>query len=89
MDVQKRKRLSIGLSLAMVFAMLMGPGPGLRLVNPDITDPSAEYIVFGIPIIYAWGIFWFLVQLVIVVIAYRTIWLDDEASVPDTPQIDA
>ena len=86
MDAQKKKRLSIGLTLAMVFAMIMGPGPGLRLVNPDITAPAAPYIVFGIPVIYAWGIFWFVVQLVIVVTAYRTVWVDEDESAIDPAQ---
>ena len=79
MDPAKKKRLSIWLTVAMVVAMLMGPGPGLRLVNPDAGDPAAAYIVFGIPVVYAWGILWFVVQLVIVVIAYHTVWADDDA----------
>ena len=81
MDSERKKRLSIWLSIAMVIAMIMGPGPGLRLVNPDINDPNASYIVLGIPIIYAWGILWFVVQLVIVVVAYRTIWVEEEETI--------
>ena len=60
--------------IAMVFAMLMGPGPGLRFVNPDITDPNATYVFLGIPIIYAWGLFWFAIQIVIVLVAYFKVW---------------
>ncbi len=75
---ERTSRLGLWLTLAMVFAMLMGPGPGLHLVNPDVTDPDAVYLISGIPIVYAWGIFWFAVQVAIVVIAYRTVWHDDE-----------
>ena len=78
MDRHQKKQLGMWLAIAMVVAMLMGPGPGLRLVNPDISDPNASFLVFGIPIIYAWGILWFVVQLTIVIIAYRTVWVEDE-----------
>ncbi|MEZ4702045.1 MAG: hypothetical protein R2834_17055 [Rhodothermales bacterium] len=76
---EKRKRLGLILTVAMVFAMLMGPGPGLRLINPDINDPNATYIVGGIPIVYAWGLFWFAVQVAIVMIAYFSLWRHDDA----------
>ena len=65
----------------MVFAMLMGPGPGLRLVNPDIDNPSAEFTVAGLPIIYVWGLFWFLVQVIIVVVAYFTVWNEQDEAI--------
>ena len=78
MQNSKKKKLSIYLSGAMVFAMLMGPGPGLRLVNPDVNDPSASFSVAGIPVIYLWGLFWFIVQVIIVGIAYFTVWDEQE-----------
>lgn len=84
MDSEQKKRLSIWLSIIMVFAMLMGPGPGLRLVNPDISDPAATYVIFGIPVIYAWGILWFFVQMTLVIVAYRTIWVEEDDALEDS-----
>jgi hypothetical protein len=71
-------RLGLWLTVTMVFAMLMGPGPGLYLVNPDVNDPDAVYLIAGIPIVYAWGIFWFFVQVAIIVTAFRTVWREEE-----------
>jgi len=73
-----RSKLAPTLTALFFFAMFMGCGPGLRLINPDMTDPNAVYAIGGVPIIYAWGVFWFLVQAVIVVIASRLLWIDDE-----------
>ena len=54
--------------------MIMGPGPGLRLINPDPSDPDAVYTFLGIPTVYAWGLFWYLIQLVAILVAYRRLW---------------
>jgi hypothetical protein len=70
----KRSRLAIVLTLAMVFAMVMGPGPGVRFINPDIHDPSAAFLIGQVPVIYLWGVFWFAVQAAILTTAYFTIW---------------
>lgn len=80
MDKAKKRHLSIWLTVAMIFTMIMGPGPGLRLVNPGINDPIASYLFMGVPVIYAWGIFWFIVQLSIVITAYYTVWASDEVA---------
>ncbi|MDZ4702029.1 MAG: hypothetical protein SH809_20125 [Rhodothermales bacterium] len=71
---ESTRRLGLVLTVAMVIAMLMGPGPGLRLVNPDISDPDAVYVVAGMPIVYVWGVCWFAVQVAIVLVAYLKIW---------------
>lgn len=73
----RKTKLSVFLACAMVFAMLMGPGPGLRLVNPDISSPDAVFTIGNVPVIYLWGLFWFAVQLVIVFVAYTRLWSDD------------
>ncbi|MBX2820739.1 MAG: hypothetical protein KTR29_13690 [Rhodothermaceae bacterium] len=78
MEESKKKKLAMYLSIAMVFAMLMGPGPGLRLVNPDIESASPNLTVGGLPIIYLWGLFWFAVQVIIVVVAYYTVWNEQD-----------
>lgn len=57
-----------------LLAMVMGPGPGLRLINPDASDPNATFTFAGIPILYAWGLFWYFVQLVAIIIAYKKLW---------------
>jgi len=57
-----------------VLALIMGPGPGLRLVNPDASDPSATFTFLGIPTIYAWGLSWYFIQLAAIIVAYKRLW---------------
>lgn len=78
MEDSKKKRLAVYLSVAMVFTMLMGPGPGLRLINPDIDSASPSFTVVGIPIIYVWGLFWFVIQVAITIVAYYTVWNEQD-----------
>ncbi|HJN90775.1 MAG TPA: hypothetical protein QGG93_10630 [Verrucomicrobiota bacterium] len=75
----KRHRL-LGLVLFLVFAlaMVMGPGPGLRMVNPEPTAARDSLLFLGLPMIYAWGLFWYGVQAVVVVTACLTIWKSRE-----------
>ena len=40
MSDRKLTKVVAGLFIA---AMIMGPGPGLRLINPDPSDPNAVY----------------------------------------------
>ena len=63
----QRGRNSILLTAAFFFAMVMGAGPGVYLVN-------GKGPFLGFPSVYAWVVFWFLVQAGIVVAAYKTIW---------------
>lgn len=55
-------------------AVFLGAGPGIHLVNPDAADPSATFTTFGLPTIYVWGLGWYLVQLSVIVVAYRRYW---------------
>ena len=71
-----RRKLAAVLGLVFLFAMLMGPGPGLYLVNPDPADPNARFFFFGMPVVYVWAVFWFFVQAAVVVIAYVRLWDD-------------
>ena len=57
--------------------MIMGPGPGLRLINPDATDPNASFTYMGIPTVYAWGLFWYAIQLIAIIIAYKKLWTEE------------
>ncbi len=63
-----------------LLAVIMGPGPGILLVNPDPADPEALRFVFGIPLIYAWTVFWFGVEAVSVALAYFLIWRKEPAT---------
>ena len=68
---------TLGWVLAAIFALalLMGPGPGLELVN----RPQA---VFGIPAIYAWGLLWYVVEVGVVIVAYFFLWTREDAPAP-------
>ena len=71
MSDRKLTKVVAGLFIA---AMIMGPGPGLRLINPDPSDQDAVYTFLGIPTVYAWGLFWYLIQLAAILVAYRRLW---------------
>jgi hypothetical protein len=79
-SVEREKRGKLGRLLAVVFviALILGPGPGLRLINPDINDPNAAFTLFGLPKVYAWGLFWYGVELVIILTAYFKVWRGDD-----------
>lgn len=57
--------------IALFFlAMVMGTGPGTLLVNRAVT-------IEGIPLLYLWGILWYVVLVVIALVAYFRIWNDE------------
>ena len=72
------KRLSSILALVFVFAMIMGPGPGVYLVDPgpDHVGPAPTFL--GLPVIYSWAILWFGVQSAVLVTAYLKVWSRNE-----------
>lgn len=71
--MDKRKLATI-LAVVFLFAMFMGSGPGLRLINPDPGDPNAVFTIVGLPKIYVWGLMWYGVQLTVILIAYFKVW---------------
>lgn len=77
-DKEKRKKLGVILSVIFLFAMFMGPGPGVLLINPDPADPNAVFTFMGVPKVYAWGVLWYSIQLVIVGLLYTKVWVGDE-----------
>ena len=70
-----RRGLAWALGIAFAIAMVMGPGPGLDLINPE---PGALKTAFGLPIVYAWGLFWFGVQVALLLTAYARLWSRSE-----------
>jgi len=66
--------LAVVLAVVFLIAMFMGPGPGVRLINPNPDDPNATFIILGLPLVYLWGLFWYAVQAVVVITAYFTVW---------------
>ena len=74
----KKRRLGLVLFLVFALAMVMGPGPGLHLVNPEPTTARDSLLFLGLPVIYAWGLFWYGVQAAVVLTACLTIWKPSE-----------
>ena len=74
-----KTRLSKILVTIFVFATIMGPGPGLYLVNPSHEEPIAATIL-GMPALFAWAVFWFIVQTSIVVVAHCMLWTKEDIS---------
>ena len=70
-----RRKLAVILSGIFLFAMIMGPGPGVYLVNPDSGDAGVTFL--GAPVLYAWAVFWFMVQAAVIVVAYFTVWKEE------------
>ena len=73
-----RQRLGLVLFLVFALAMVMGPGPGLRLVNPEPAAAREGLLFLGLPVVYAWGLFWYGVQAAVVLTACFTIWKPSE-----------
>ena len=62
-------RLSGVLTSIFCLTMIMGTGPGVLLVNrPEI--------IFGVPLVYAWAVFWYVVQIGVALIACLFVWND-------------
>ncbi len=74
-DAPPKNRRTLGAVLAALFAfaLIMGPGPGVMLVN----TPKP---ILGLPAIYLWGLLWYVVEVVIVVLAYKLVWTDGDES---------
>lgn len=62
--------LSRFLFVLFLVSMIMGTGPGTLLVNRAVT-------VQGIPLLYLWGILWYVVLVAIALVAYFRIWKTD------------
>lgn len=78
MHAQTKRRTGWILAFVFIVALLMGPGPGMLLVNRPVA-------VCGIPALYAWGLLWYAVEVAIVVLAYFLVWRDDGAPQQNSP----
>ena len=72
-----KTRLSKILAVIFIFAIIMGPGPGLYLVNPSPEDTSPATFL-GMPVLFAWAVFWFFLQAGVVLVAYFKLWVKEE-----------
>ena len=72
-----KTRLSKILTAIFIFAIIMGPGPGLYLVNPS-PEESSPATFLGMPVLFAWAVFWFFVQAGVVLVAYFKLWVKEE-----------
>lgn len=79
MSRKKLGRLLFGL---FCLALVMGPGPGNALINPDPADPDAKRFFLGIPIVYVWALFWYGVQATAVATAYFKLWRNEGEGEP-------
>jgi len=67
-------RLARVLAGLFLFALIMGPGPGIYLINDFAARGGTA---FGIPVLYVWAIFWCTVEAVVVTTAYFKLWKKD------------
>lgn len=68
--VARKKRLTIALSAVFILALVMAVGPGIQLVNRPVP-------FLGLPLVYAWGLLWYVVQVGVVLLLYFFVWTDD------------
>lgn len=63
-------RRELAFLVALLLCMALATGPGVLLVNRPET-------VFGFPIIYVWGVAWFLIIAVLAVLTDQLVWKKD------------
>ena len=73
--VSKKGGAGRWIAIAMAIALLMGPGPGMLLVN-DTGSLSVGGI--QVPYLYAWGLLWYAVEAALVIAACLFVWRDDD-----------
>jgi hypothetical protein len=69
---RRNRRLGIVLAAVFAIALLMGPGPGILLVNPS--DPAVDPLLWGVPKVYLWALFWYAVEAGVLVVAATSLW---------------
>ena len=58
--------------------MIMGSGPGLYLINPDISAPNPSFTTFWLADHIRLGALWYAVQSGVILRAYFYHWKDDD-----------
>jgi hypothetical protein len=76
MDQKKKRSWNIGLGLLFSLALLMGPGPGVYLINPGPGGIPGTFL--GMPSVYAWAVGWFLVMSGIVWFGLSRVWISED-----------
>jgi hypothetical protein len=69
-----RRRTTITISVIFALALFMGPGPVSALVDGSKEAPN---YLFGVPVLYLWAVFWWLVMAGCVLAAARFLWGDE------------
>ena len=72
---KKSARLKIWVALTLLIALLMGPGPGATLIDGSAEAPNQ---LFGVPALYLWLVFWWLVMAGCVITAAQCLWREDD-----------
>ena len=49
----RHRRFGLVLFAVFALAMVMGPGPGLRLINPEPNAARESLLILGVPVVYA------------------------------------
>lgn len=73
-DTSNRSRWAQTLFGLFLFAVFMGPGPGIYLVNPHRGAPTT---LLNVPIVYLWAVGWFVVMAGVILTAYHVLWKQD------------
>ena len=69
------RALRIRLAAVFVTVLVLGPGPGAHLAGGE---PDNVRFLFGVPALYLWLVFCFLIMAGCVLVAARTFWRDSD-----------
>ncbi|MDA0766189.1 MAG: hypothetical protein O3A92_05135 [Verrucomicrobia bacterium] len=74
-DTKTGRRLGGVLGGVFLLALILGPGPGAGWVDGTAEEPR---IWFGVPALYVWVVFWYVVMAGCVVVAAKRLWRDED-----------
>jgi len=77
----------VGWTVLVVFtlALVLGSGPGIWLVDGTARVPLPGGLV--LPALYAWGLLWYFVEALCIVIAYIFVWRAPDDEIPAAPPV--